>query len=368
LFAALHMFPVTSIKRQRDEEEEEEERKQKKLDDALLAACFKGSLDDVKKALTNGGSINTVNSFGRNGLSFACRRLVDWNVAAQIVFLLSKRCLPGLLDSQGFNAVHVAANYSSAEVMKLLLEKHASLVHSKSNEGNWTPLCLLCENRFDDEAVRVASVLLDHGANVEQVCSDFDNTPLLLACWYGRAELVSLLLQRGANVKAVTNLGLNVLHCACENGAFGKEIIPLLVKAGADVIAMMKFGSIALSYALERTYDFGKQMLKFLPAGSKPSHAWISKGDPIGTMSLHRELGKEIDSSQFAGNVEYAPEWVWAYLRSGALCFDESRKDVFNGLASQAVDLGVARARVSATSQDRRNRAAFAWSIKRADK
>jgi hypothetical protein len=43
-----------SRKRERDEEEEEE-RKQKELDDALLAACEKGSLDDVKKALTNGG-------------------------------------------------------------------------------------------------------------------------------------------------------------------------------------------------------------------------------------------------------------------------------------------------------------------------
>jgi hypothetical protein len=87
-----------SRKLERDEEEEEE-RKQKELDDALLAACEKGSLNDVKKALTNGGSINAVNSFGRNGLSLACER-EDWNVAAQIVkFLLSKRFLPSVCDS-----------------------------------------------------------------------------------------------------------------------------------------------------------------------------------------------------------------------------------------------------------------------------
>jgi ankyrin repeat protein len=111
-------------------------------------------------------------------------------------------------------------------------------------------------------------VLLDHGANIEQACGDYDDTPLLLACWYGRADLVSLLLQRGANVKAVTSQGLSVLHCACQNGAFAKEIIPLLVKAGADVNAVEKFGRNALSYAISRSYDFGKEMLKYLPAGS----------------------------------------------------------------------------------------------------
>jgi ankyrin repeat protein len=116
----------------------------------------------------------------------------------------------------------------------------------------------------------------------------------------GRADLVSLLLQRGANVKAVTSQGLNVLHCACQNGAFGKEIIPLLVKAGADVNAVDKDGRNVLSYAISRSYDFGKEMLKYLPAGSKPSDVLISESDPIGAMTLNRELGKEIDSSWFA--------------------------------------------------------------------
>jgi ankyrin repeat protein len=144
-------------------------------------------------------------------------------VAQVVKFLLTKRFLPSVCDNYGWNAVHFAARCSSAEVMKLLLEKHASLVHTKSNKRNWTPLGLLCSNRFDDEAVRVASLLLDHGAKINQVCGDYDNTPLLLACSTGRADLVSLLLERGANVKAVTSEGLNALHCTSHNGAFGKR-------------------------------------------------------------------------------------------------------------------------------------------------
>jgi ankyrin repeat protein len=123
-----------SRKRERDEEEEEE-RKQKELDDALLDACFKGSLDDVKKALANGGSNNAVDEKGRNGLSLACRR-EDWSVALQVVkFLLSKRCLPSVPDKDGDNAVHYAAWCSSAEVMKLLLEKKRFSCSDKIEQG-----------------------------------------------------------------------------------------------------------------------------------------------------------------------------------------------------------------------------------------
>jgi hypothetical protein len=51
-------------------------------------------------------------------------------------------------------------------------------------------------------------------------------------------------------------------------------------------------------------------------------------------MTLNRELGEEIDVSWFADCVDLyqEPEWAWSLLRSGALVFDESSDDVFNGL------------------------------------
>jgi ankyrin repeat protein len=321
-----------SQKCERDEEEEDE-RKQKELDDALLAACCKGSLDDVKQALANGGFVNAVDEEGKNGVSLACKR-GDWNVAAQIVkFLLGKRFSAAMVDSDGCTALHFAAEYSSAEVTKLLLETNVSLVHATTYEENWTPLCLLCSNRFDDEAVRVASLLLERGANIEQVCGKRDDTPLLLACKNGRADLVSLLLEQGANVHAMRKRK-TALHLACENGAFGKEIIPLLVTAGADVNAVDEDGGNVLSYAIARSYDLGKELLNYLPAGSMPSLIVIPESDPIGSMTLHREHGLDIRTSWFVLNVDEAPEWAWAYLRSGALRFDESRLDVFNALGS----------------------------------
>ena len=105
------------------------------------------------------------------------------------------------------------------------------------------------------------------------------------------------------------------------------------MKAGADVNALDEDADNVWSLAIARSYDFGKEMLKYHPAGSKPSNVLISESDPIGALTLHRELGKEIDTSWFAAFVDSAPEWAWALLRSGALVFDESPNDVFNGLA-----------------------------------
>jgi hypothetical protein len=85
---------------------------------------------------------------------------------------------------------------------------------------------------------------------------------------------------------------------------------------------------------LQEAMILGKEMLKYLPAGSKPSNVLISEGDPIGAMTLNRELGKQLTVRWFAANVDKAPEWAWACLRSGALLLDESRNDVFNALGN----------------------------------
>jgi hypothetical protein len=62
------------------------------------------------------------------------------------------------------------------------------------------------------------------------------------------------------------------------------------------------------------------------------SRVFVSRADPIGALTLHRELGKQFNSSRFAANVDNVPEWAWAFLRSGPLLLDESSDDVFNAL------------------------------------
>ncbi len=318
-----------SKKREREDEDDEiDEAKQKELDEAFLNACWKGSLDDVKRTLRAGASINAQNKKGNSALMFACFREKCGRGTLEIVkFLLSKRCSPCLMDPAGVNAIHVAAAHASAEVMKLLLSKEPHLSLSKDHQ-NWTPLGFVCRFRFDDDAVRIAEMLLDAGADMEQ--GDNDWTPLLRACRNGRADLVSFLLQRGANIKAVTEKGSNCLHLACLNGAFGKDIIPLLVKAGVDVTAKTNYGYDALTFALENNYDVAETLLRHLAPGSEPAEQRLSVKDPIGSMTMHIQLGLNVWTFPFSAKHQIN----WAMLRNGCKQrFDRSNEDIFNVLS-----------------------------------
>jgi Ankyrin repeat len=144
------------------------------------------------------------------------------------------------------------------------------------------------------------------------------------------------LLKRGAKVKAVGNDGWTALHLACRNGAFGKEIIPLLIKAGVDVGAKNNQGGDGLSHALGTGYSMAETLLPFLPPNSKPSESFLSESDPIGNMVMKVKLGNEIVGDPFASGGKRTSMWLWAQLRNGKkLVLDNSPKDAFNVLIQQ---------------------------------
>ncbi len=214
--------------------------------------------------------------------------------------------------------------------MKLLLSKEPHLSRIKTING-LTPLAYVCRYRFDDDAVRIAELLLDAGADIEQGA---DWTPLLFACRNGRADLVSFLLQRGANFQAVDGVGWNCFHVACLNGAFGKDIIPLLVKAGVDVAAKTNVGEDALAFALGTNYDMAETLLQHLPKGSDSAKLIVSVQDPIGNMMMLVQFGLSVKSFGYSivdANVD------WARLRNGEKqCFNRTTdEDIFNVLSQR---------------------------------
>ncbi len=313
-----------------DDEEEVDEAKQKELDDAFLKSCSRRSLKDVKRTLTAGAWINAQDVDGDSGLIVACRRgKFGREGTLEIVkFLLSKRCSPALVDKTGRNAVSVAAQHAPPEVLKLFLSKEPHLSQVKTIKG-WTPLAFLCRYRFDDDTVRIAELLLDTGADIEQ--GSRDCTPLLLACRYGRADLVSLLLQREASIKAVTDDGHNCLHLACKNGAFGTDIIPLLIKVGVDAVAKGIDGKDALAFALGTNFDVAETLLQHLPQGINPANSVTNLQDPIGKMAVLVQLGWRVKMFRAVG---FGANNLWARLRNGKKqLFDGSVRDVFNVLS-----------------------------------
>src|SRR3972149_6732401 len=83
------------------------------------------------------------------------------------------------------------------------------LINEKSNQL----LCIASENGN----VEVVSFLLNNGANVNQANHN-GITPLYIASYKGYVEIVSLLLKNGANVNQARNDATTPLYIASKKG------------------------------------------------------------------------------------------------------------------------------------------------------
>jgi ankyrin repeat protein len=79
------------------------------------------------------------------------------------------------------------------EIAVYLLEKGMN-----PNHMNWRRFTLLHDMAFTGD-IRKACLLLDHGATINPIDDEYQSTPLGYAAHWGKQEMVSLLLERGAD-------------------------------------------------------------------------------------------------------------------------------------------------------------------------
>ncbi|KAK5106681.1 hypothetical protein LTS08_000802 [Lithohypha guttulata] len=92
--------------------------------------------------------------------------------------------------------------------------------------------------------LEVVSLLLDHGADIE-LKGNHELAALIAAARNGKLECVKLLMSRGANVNVVGGLGGTALSMAARDGH--TEIVKVLLAAGANI----NDGSFALAGAVQ---------------------------------------------------------------------------------------------------------------------
>ncbi len=94
-------------------------------------------------------------------------------------------------------------------------------------------------------------------------------TPLHYVCWFGREDLVKLLLSPvGADVNVKDNAGETLLHRSCECEKFDLSL--LLIEYGADVNAKNKWGFTPLHWAC-KYYSLGLARM-LLENGADPTN------------------------------------------------------------------------------------------------
>jgi uncharacterized protein len=139
-----------------------------------------------------------------------------------LVELLNKGMDPNTVDAGGNTLLILAARDGHLSTVDLLIKRKAK-VSARNFAGDSALMMAVLKGEM-----AVAKRLLEAGAPVNQ--SGW--TPLMYAAYEGRADMVELLLARGAEVNARSPNLSTPLMLAARNGHM--EAVRLLLKAGAE--------------------------------------------------------------------------------------------------------------------------------------
>ena len=142
----------------------------------------------------------------------------------------------------GMTALHAAAYYGHSDVVKLFIERGASI--NKLDKKGRTPFFLACQGGHTETARYLLDVLQGDEADKLNMASNDGKTPLRKASTRGKLEIVKLLLERIDSTSAInakdSTLQQTPLHLAAYNGH--KDVVEILLDAGADTRSRDKSG------------------------------------------------------------------------------------------------------------------------------
>ncbi|XP_007522160.1 protein phosphatase 1 regulatory subunit 12B isoform X12 [Erinaceus europaeus] len=231
----------------------------------FLAACSSGDTDEVKKLLTRGADINTVNVDGLTALHQAC---IDENLD-MVKFLVENRANVNQQDNEGWTPLHAAASCGYLNIAEYFIN-HGASVGIVNNEGE-VPSDLAEEPAMKDlllEQVKKQGVDLEQSRKEEeqQMLQDARQwlnsgkiedvrqarsgaTALHVAAAKGYSEVLRLLIQAGYELNVQDNDGWTPLHAAAHWGV--KDACSILAEALCDMDIRNKLGQTPFDVADE---------------------------------------------------------------------------------------------------------------------
>lgn len=201
--------------------------------DTLLIAAREGNLSLIKAAEKQIKAMNDEETY------YFVTEMIGGNQMDSLSYMLDLG-LDVNLEHEGTTFLKAAAlHHNNTDVVRWLLDNGAN-----AKKGNIITSAVMGGN------IKTIELLLQKGANVNGEESIFrkGDTPLRQAVLYGRMDIIRLLLEYGADLEEVVEEDDNtVLLVAVENRSY--NVVKLLKEAGADCTYKNAEGETALSCA-----------------------------------------------------------------------------------------------------------------------
>ena len=243
------------------------------LADLIQAGNRKAALDRIR----TGADVNEAQPDGTRPIHWAVYK-VDYEL---IGALLAKKATVDVVNEFGATPLAEAVKLADARMVKMLLDAGAGV--DRADESGQTALMLAIKTG----ELPIVEMLVKAGANVNAVEEFQRQTPLMWAVTASKhaAEMTTLLLSRGANVKARALYmdwpnqlssepraqyrpvgGLTALLYAARNGC--ADCVETLIGAGADVNVPTPEGVTPLMVSLDNDHNDVATLL--LDRGANP--------------------------------------------------------------------------------------------------
>ncbi|XP_013413021.1 ankyrin-3 [Lingula anatina] len=252
------------------------------------------------------------NSPGPKDLVHMCLDLFMTDSFEEALQMVIKAGINVNVQTNGRTPLLRAIEENSLRGVELLLQSPTIDVNVAGFHGQITPLCAAIE--MSHANIKIISMLLEAGAD-PNLCSEGDNTPVMIASVENKPDVVKLLIDHGGDVNLVNNMGYQALHWAAWDNHVG--VMKELLSAGAKPDCQTSDKNTPLSLATH-----GDAMAAFnllLPLGcnvnnkDKDLDTALHYAAYNGNLEMVQSLIKHGADPEMLNNVAATPLWNAVY-------------------------------------------------------